>query len=113
MNWKDRAECRATPWAWWEVGGASRPGPAARELCGRCPVVAECAVDALETKTGHGIVRAGVVCRRGTRAQREATEDALEIAATPALFARKWLDGPDGRPIRPGPSGVNRGMTHG
>lgn len=100
-GWRARAECRSTPWVWWECEPReSRPGSAARELCARCPVVVECALDALDTKIGHGVVRAGVVCRRDTRAEREATEDALEIAATTAQFARTYLDGPDGYPRR-------------
>lgn len=100
-GWRSRAECRATPWIWWECEPSeSRPGPAARELCARCPVVVECALDALDTKTGHGVVRAGTVCRRDTKAEREDTELALEIAASTASFARTHLDGPDGYPRR-------------
>lgn len=35
-----------------------------RAVCGTCPVRAYCAIDAIETKAGHGVVRAGVLCDR-------------------------------------------------
>ena len=89
MGWRDRAACAGTwyPEAWW----LSKPGDktensfddnqAARRVCRRCPVVSECARDALAMRA-DGVIRAAVACRLDRGGQWvPRSEAALRIAA--------------------------------
>jgi len=88
-GWRERAACKDTwfPEAWW----LSKPGDktessfddnqAARRVCRRCPVVSECAQDALVMRA-DGVIRAAVACRIDRRGEwLPASEAALRVAA--------------------------------
>lgn len=57
-GWRDDAECRADPDAWYTEGQNSRPALAAKRICLDCPVRRECAENAVASDESWGI-RAG------------------------------------------------------
>lgn len=75
VPWQIRAACRGTSLSMWEDQAAVTD--AHRAVCGGCPVRVYCAIDALETRAGHGVVRAGVLCERHHHRATQRTNAAL------------------------------------
>ncbi len=75
MSWRWRAQCAGLdPERWCD---RTRVSPWHRLHCAvLCPVQTDCAMDALETEA-DGVIRAGVLCDRTTKAARIRTEREL------------------------------------
>ena len=81
--WRDRAKCRGRNPRYWDLAGRTHldAETAARTICRGCPVIAECALDAIDHGDA-GVIRAGVcLWPRGHGSQRDADTHRLrEIA---------------------------------
>ncbi|GAB3135798.1 hypothetical protein GCM10027289_30130 [Tsukamurella serpentis] len=84
--WTERAACIGTNPDYWDLDQHPRIPRFARELCLRCPVLAQCALSARADKA-TGVIRAAVECRRTTAEFREDTDAELSRAALVALIA--------------------------
>ncbi|GAA1007975.1 hypothetical protein GCM10009551_088820 [Nocardiopsis tropica] len=74
-GWRDRAGCAGDEPERWCDQPFVTAGHAAR--CEACPVLVACAEDALAMQTTGRVVRAGVLCERRTRDERERTDAQL------------------------------------
>lgn len=71
--WQDKARCAGTdPRRWWHV----TPEPWQQRLCAQCPVLVDCAADALR-RPANGVIRAGIGCDRSNRWQAQNTRHRL------------------------------------
>lgn len=84
--WAGRASCDGTNPDYWDLDVQSTVPRFARDLCLACPVLLQCALSAKQDKA-NGVIRAATECRRTDRAQREATDEALDRVALAARIA--------------------------
>ena len=83
MSWQDRAACarhRLDPEPPYGAGAGLLIHRYAAAYCAGCPVLAECARDALAHRD-IGVVRAGVYCAPNGVSQRVHVREALQQAA--------------------------------
>lgn len=84
--WARSAACVETNPEWWDLETHAEPTRLHRDMCMTCPVLAQCALSAKRDRS-NGVIRAGTACRRGSKAEREDTDEALSRAALAGLLA--------------------------
>ncbi len=82
MSWRDRADCLGREWPPYDLPAMSvaERRKVARWYCLECPVVRECAADALD-RGDIGVIRGGLWLSKASTGQSKMTRRALEAVA--------------------------------